>query len=187
MHFFNNSLVSDRLFGSSLVAKLSFTLLGILLLSISAKVSIPFFPVPMTFQTLVVYFIASTAGMIGFSSTILYVLLGLAGLPIFAAGGGLVYISSPTFGFLYGMVLASFFIAYSAKNFFRDKILSILICTIIGAVIIFSCGILHLSIYIGFSKAVTLGFNPFIYSETLKIILAVLITYILLKKTKQIN
>ena len=90
MHFYNNNTISDRLFGSSLLAKLSFTLLGVFLLTASAKVSIPFFPVPMTLQTFVIYFLAASSGMLGFSSALLYVSLGLAGLPIFAAGGGII-------------------------------------------------------------------------------------------------
>ncbi len=187
MHFYNNNTISDRLFGNSLLAKLSFTLLGVFLLTASAKVSIPFFPVPMTLQTFVIYFLAASSGMLGFSSALMYVTLGLAGLPIFAAGGGIGYISSPTFGFLYGMVIASLFIAYMAKNYFKDNIFKILLSILIGATIIFGCGILHLSIFIGISKAVSLGLMPFLYSEILKIALAVFVTYALLKKTKQIN
>ena len=86
--------------------KALFFILGIILLSVSSKVSIPFYPVPMTFQTFVVYFIAASMGMVGFYSTVSYVMLGLMGLPIFAAGGGLGYVMYPTFGFLYGMVLS---------------------------------------------------------------------------------
>ena len=187
MHFYNNNTISDRLFGSSLLAKLSFTLLGVFLLTASAKVSIPFFPVPMTLQTFVIYFLAASSGMLGFSSALLYVSLGLLGLPIFATGGGIGYIASPTFGFLYGMVLASFFIAFMAKSYFKDNILKIFITILIGAVIIFGCGILPLSAFTGLSKAISLGLMPFVYSEILKIALAVFITYALLKKTKQIN
>ena len=123
----------------------------------------------------------------GFSSALLYVTLGLVGLPIFASGGGIGYIASPTFGFLYGMVIASLFIAYMAKNYFKDNFFKILLSIVIGAVIIFGCGITHLSMFIGISKAFTLGVTPFIYSEILKIALAVFVTYALLKKTKQIN
>jgi biotin transporter BioY len=187
MHFYNNNIISDRLFGGSLFAKLSFTLLGVFLLTASAKVSIPFFPVPMTLQTFVIYFLAASSGMLGFSSALLYVTLGLVGLPIFASGGGIGYIASPTFGFLYGMVIASLFIAYMAKNYFKDNFFKILLSIVIGAVIIFGCGITHLSMFIGISKAFTLGVTPFIYSEILKIALAVFVTYALLKKTKQIN
>ena len=110
----NITILSQYL--SSNISKLGFFLLGIILLSVSSKISIPFYPVPMTLQTFVVYFIAASMGMVGFYSTLSYVILGLIGLPIFAAGGGFGYLMSPTFGFLYGMVLASFVIAYFSKN-----------------------------------------------------------------------
>ena len=122
MKFRNNISILDQ-YTSGAITKIVFYLLGIILLSISSKISIPFFPVPMTLQTFVVYFIAASMGMVGFYSTISYVALGLMGLPIFAAGGGIAYIMSPTFGFLYGMILASFFIAYLSKNLFNKKIL----------------------------------------------------------------
>ena len=194
MHFYNNNIISDRVFGNSFISKLSFTLLGVILLTASAKITIPFYPVPMTLQTFVIYFMAASAGMIGFSSAFLYIILGLAGLPIFVYGGGIAYIQNPTFGFLYGMVLASLFISYAAKHFFKDNFLKILLSVFIGAVIIFACGILHLHFildkviqldgYNGISDAVAKGLTPFIYSEILKIALAVFVTYALLKKTK---
>ena len=119
----NITILSQYL--SSNVSKLGFFLLGIILLSVSSKISIPFYPVPMTLQTFVVYFIAASMGMVGFYSTLSYVILGLIGLPIFAAGGGFGYMMSPTFGFLYGMVLASFVIAYFSKNLFNKNLLKV--------------------------------------------------------------
>ena len=73
--------------------------LGIVLLAISSKIAIPFYPVPMTLQTLVIYLIAGSMGILGFYSTTSYIVIGLLGAPIFAAGGGPAYIASPTFGF----------------------------------------------------------------------------------------
>ena len=169
-------------YAKGILPKALFFFLGIILLSISSKVSIPFYPVPMTFQTFVVYFIAASMGMVGFYSTVSYVMLGLMGLPIFAAGGGLGYLMSPTFGFLYGMILASFFIAYLSKNLFNKKIIRLFLAISLGAAIIFVCGIIHLAGYIGLEKALTAGLYPFIYSEFLKITLAILVAYLLIKK-----
>ena len=81
MKFRNNVSILDQ-YTSSTLSKIAFYLLGIILLSVSSKISIPFFPVPMTLQTFVVYFIAASMGMVGFYSTISYVALGLMGLPI---------------------------------------------------------------------------------------------------------
>ena len=181
MKFRNNVSILDQ-YTSGTLSKIVFYLLGIILLSVSSKISIPFFPVPMTLQTFVVYFIAASMGMVGFYSTISYVALGLMGLPIFAAGGGIAYIMSPTFGFLYGMILASFLIAYLSKNLFNKKIIRLLFAVSLGALIIFTCGIIHLAGYIGLEKALTAGLYPFIYSEFLKIALAILVSYLLIKK-----
>jgi biotin transporter BioY len=136
----------------------------------------------MTFQTFVVYFIAASMGMIGFYSTLSYVILGLMGIPIFAAGGGIGYVMSPTFGFLYGMILASLAIAYFSKDLFNKKIIKITLTVFVGALITFACGIIHLAGFIGFEKAVMAGLMPFIYSELLKIALAIFAVYLLIKK-----
>ena len=181
MKFRNNLSILDQ-YTSGNISKIAFYLLGIILLSVSSKVSIPFYPVPMTLQTFVVYFIAASMGMIGFYSTLSYVALGLMGLPVFAAGGGIGYVLSPTFGFLYGMILASLIIAYLSKNLFSKNILKLLFAVLIGAVVVFFCGIIHLASFIGFEKALSAGLYPFLYSELLKIGLAVSTSYLLIKK-----
>ena len=181
MKFRNNLSVLDQYISSN-TSKIALFILGIILLSVSSKISIPFYPVPMTFQTFIVYFIAASMGMIGFYSTLSYVILGLMGLPIFAAGGGIGYVLSPTFGFLYGMVLASLFIAYFSKNLFRKKIIRISLAILFGSLIVFVFGIAHLSVFIGFEKAIIVGLKPFILSEILKILLAITITFVLIKK-----
>ena len=183
MKFRTNVSVLDQ-YSTSNISKLAFFLLGVILLSVSSKLSIPFYPVPMTFQTFVDYFIAASMGMIGFYSTLSYVILGLMGLPIFAAGGGIGYVMSPTFGFLYGMVLASLAIAYFSKDLFNKKIIKISLAVFVGALITFTCGITHLSGFIGIEKAIMAGLIPFIYSELLKIALAILAVYLLIKKNK---
>jgi len=181
MKFRTNISILDK-YSSSSFSRIAFFLLGIILLSVSSKVSIPFYPVPMTFQTFVVYFIAASMGMIGFYSTLSYVILGLMGLPIFAAGGGIGYVMSPTFGFLYGMIIASLAIAYFSKGLFDKKIIKISFAVFLGAVITFVCGIIHLAGFIGIEKAVMAGLIPFMYSELLKIGLAIFAVYLLIKK-----
>ena len=178
----NKNITILSQYAQSNLSKIVFSLLGIILLSVSSKISIPFYPVPMTLQTFVVYFIAASMGMVGFYATVSYVILGLIGLPIFAAGGGLGYVMSPTFGFLYGMILASFAIAYLSKNLFNKNLIKICFSILIGAVIVFVCGLSHLAGFIGFEKSIKVGLYPFVYSEILKIALAILISYLLIKK-----
>ena len=122
----NKNITILSQYAQSNLSKIVFSLLGIILLSVSSKISIPFYPVPMTLQTFVVYFIAASMGMVGFYATVSYVILGLIGLPIFAAGGGFGYVMSPTFGFLYGMILASFVISYFSKNLFNKNLIKII-------------------------------------------------------------
>ena len=131
--------------------------------------------------TLVIYLIAGSMGIIGFYSTTSYLVIGLLGAPIFAAGGGPAYIASPTFGFLYGMVISSFFVAY-LLNIFKKDIFGIALSVFIGAIIIFTCGVLHLSAFIGLEKAIQAGLFPFIYSEGLKISIAIWAIYFIQNK-----
>ena len=162
--------------------KITVFFLGIVLLAISSKVAIPFYPVPMTLQTLVIYLIAGSMGILGFYSTTSYIVIGLLGAPIFAAGGGLAYIASPTFGFLYGMVISSFLIAFLLNKIFKKDIFGITLSVFIGAIIIFICGVLHLSAFIGLDKAIQAGLFPFVYSEALKILIAICAIYYLHSK-----
>ena len=178
--------ISENIFGTHFFSKYYLTILGVILLTAS-KISIPFYPVPMTLQTLVVYFIAASMGMVGFYSTFIYVVLGTLGLPIFANGGGIGYIFSPTFGFLYGMVVAAFFISFIFNKEVSTNLIKLSLTIFIGALIIFLCGLSHLSFFIGFEQAVTVGLMPFLYSEFLKILLAIAIIFGLIQRVNSKN
>ena len=149
--------ITENLFGTHFFSKYYLTILGVILLTVSSKISIPFYPVPMTLQTLVVFFIAASMGMIGFYSTLLYVVLGVLGLPLFANGGGIGYIFSPTFGFLYGMVISAFMIAYILKSEVNTGLIKLSATIFAGAFVIFLCGISHLSFFVGLEQAINLG------------------------------
>ena len=116
-----------------LVKIVSITILGTLLLTISAKVKIPFYPVPMTMQTFVVLLMGVTFGWkIGVATISLYLFEGIIGLPVFAGtpekGVGLVYFTGPTMGYLIGFLIATFLAGYlkPINNLFT-KILSAII------------------------------------------------------------
>ena len=107
--------------------------LGTLLLTISAKIKIPFYPVPMTMQTFVVLLMGVTFGWkIGVATISLYLVEGIIGLPVFAGtpekGVGLVYFTGPTMGYLIGFLIATFLAGYlkPINNLFT-KILSAII------------------------------------------------------------
>ena len=100
------------------------TILGTLLLTISAKIKIPFYPVPMTMQTFVVLFLGLAFGYkIGLATVTLYLLEGIFGLPVFAnspeKGIGLVYFTGPTMGYLIGFLVAVYFTRFNFRKDFN--------------------------------------------------------------------
>ena len=106
-------------------------LFGSILLAISAKVQVPFWPVPMTMQTFVIFLIGMTYSVrLSFATVAFYLFQGAIGLPVFAAGGGIAYLVGPTAGYLYGMLFASIVISYLAnlgfsKTYFKATVISI--------------------------------------------------------------
>ena len=115
------------------VTNIFLILFGTLLLTISAKVQVPFWPVPMTMQTFMVFLIGATYGVrLSFFTLVAYLFEGAMGLPVFATGGGIAYLTGPTAGYLYGMTLAAVVISYFAvkgfsTSYFKTFISSILI------------------------------------------------------------
>ena len=158
------------------IINVSLILFGTLLLTISAKVQVPFWPVPMTMQTFVVFLIGSTYGVrLSFLTLFAYLIEGAIGLPVFAAGGGIVYLTGPTAGYLYGMTIAAAVISYFANMGYSTSYIKSFISIIIGSIIIFFLGVLYLGSIIGYTKAIQAGLLPFIPSELFKIALAVLL------------
>ena len=149
-------------------------LFGTVLLAISAKVQVPFWPVPMTMQTFVIFLIGMTYGVrLSFVTVALYLFEGAAGLPVFASGGGIAYLTGPTAGYLYGMLVAAIVISYMAGKGFGVSYIKTTLTLLLGSIIIFSFGIFYLGSLIGFEKAFQAGLIPFIPSEIFKIALAV--------------
>ncbi|MGR3913826.1 MAG: biotin transporter BioY [Gammaproteobacteria bacterium] len=148
---------------------------GSLLLALSAKVQIPFYPVPLTMQTFVVLVIGIVYGArLGAATMLLYLAEGAAGLPVFAGGGGLAYFTGPTAGFLFAFVGAAALLGALAERGFARTFASTIAVMLIGTAVIFAGGLAWLATFITWQKAVAVGFTPFIFSETLKIFLAAL-------------
>ena len=170
-----NKLKSFENINSNLL-NIVFAFFGTLLLAISSKVQVPFWPVPMTMQTFVIFLIGMTYGVrLSFATVTLYLFEGAVGLPVFAAGGGFAYLLGPTAGYLYGMLFASVGISYLANIGFSKTYFKAAISLIIGSIIIFVFGILYLGSIIGYQKAIEVGLLPFIPSELFKIALAVVL------------
>ena len=166
------------------------TLAGTILITISAKVKIPFYPVPMTMQTFVILLIGITLGKkIGAATVALYLLEGIVGLPVFASspekGIGITYFIGPTMGYLLGFLVA----AYIAGSFNYDKgIINTFLKLIFSVSFIYILGLIWLGILIGWDKPIfTLGAQPFLLAELFKILLLLVLTPKLLKVRKLIK
>jgi len=153
-------------------------LLGSIALTISAKIKIPFYPVPMTMQTFVVLFLGISLGYkIGLATIGLYLLEGIVGLPVFSnspeKGVGLLYFTGPTMGYLIGFLIACY-LASMIK--FEDSYFVILGKLVFATSTIYILGLLWLGTLIGWDKPIfTLGAKPFLLAEIFKIsILALL-------------
>ena len=154
------------------------TFIGSILLTISAKVKIPFYPVPMTMQTFVVLFLGVSFGYkIGLATVGLYLFEGIIGLPVFSnspeKGIGLVYFTGPTMGYLVGFLGATFLAGYLN---FKTNIISIFFKLILSVSVIYILGILWLGNLIGWDKPVIqLGASPFLLAKLFKILILTLL------------
>ena len=166
-----------------LIKVILIALLGSVLLTVSAKIRIPFYPVPMTMQTFAVLFIGMTCGhKLGVTIVTVYLLEGLIGIPVFAnspeKGLGIVYFTGPTMGYLIGFLLAVFF----AGTFKYEKILTTFLKLIFSVSFIYILGLLWLGILIGWEKPLfQIGAQPFLLAELFKILILAFLSPILSK------
>ncbi len=162
-----------------IIKSLLIIFLGSLILTISAKIKIPFYPVPMTMQTFVVLFLGISLGYkVALATVSLYLLEGIIGLPVFSntpeRGIGLVYFTGPTMGYLIGFLFACFFASFINKS---DNYLTIYFKLILSVSSIYILGILWLGTLIGWDKPIfELGVMPFLIAEIFKIALLTVIS-----------
>ena len=170
---------------SRLAKNLFIVLIGSILLAISAKIKIPFYPVPMTMQTLVVLIIGIGFGWkLGVATIMLYLFEGIIGLPVFSGtpekGIGLVYFTGPTMGYLIGFLFAAY-IAGSFKYYdiFQDKFFNFFknyLKLLIAVFFIYFIGLIWLGFLIGWNKPIfQIGAEPFLLAESFKIFLLAII------------
>ena len=164
-------------------------LLGSIILAISSKIKIPFYPVPMTMQTFVVLLIGMSFGYkIGLATISLYLIEGIIGLPVFSnspeRGVGLVYFTGPTMGYLIGFLSACFLASLIKKN---DNYFIIFIKLILSVSTIYILGVLWLGTLIGWDKPIIqLGVVPFLLAEFFKISLLTILAKKIFKLRKSI-
>ena len=169
---------------SKLIKSLFVIVLGSIALTISAKIKIPFYPVPMTMQTFVVLLLGLSFGYkIGLSAVGLYLFEGIIGLPVFSntpeRGIGIVYFTGPTMGYLIGFLFACYLASFVKYN---DNFLKIFIKLLLAVSTIYIFGILWLGNLIGWDKPIlSLGVAPFLLAEMFKILLLSLLVKKLIK------
>ncbi len=145
-------------------------LAGVAILTASAKFQVPFWPVPMTMQTLAVLMLGVVYGArLAPATAIAYLALGAAGAPVFAAGGGPAYFVGPTGGFLVGFALAALVVGRMAAQRPRASLLGAFAIVLTGDAIIFGCGLAWLAVLFGVDKALAVGLAPFAPAELLKL------------------
>ena len=176
--------LAKNIYQTKMIRSVFAIILGSIALTISAKIKIPFYPVPMTMQTFVVLFLGVSLGYkIGLASIGLYLFEGIFGLPVFSnspeKGVGLIYFTGPTMGYLIGFLIAGYL---ASKVNIKDSFLLILTKLVVATSTIYLLGLLWLGTLIGWDKPIiALGAQPFLLAEVFKVVLLALITKKILK------
>ena len=162
---------------SKVVKYVFIALIGSIALAVSSKIKIPFYPVPMTMQTLVVLIIGIGFGWkLGLATVSLYLFEGIIGLPVFSGtpekGVGLIYFTGPTMGYLLGFLVA---VCISGKFIYDDNLLKNFFKILLATSFIYILGLTWLGNLIGWDKPIfQLGAQPFLLAELFKILIATL-------------
>lgn len=172
------TLWSTRDLGAAQKGLIAFS--GTLLLWLSAKIQVPFWPVPMTMQTLAVLLIGAALGAkLATATVVLYLFEGAVGLPVFAGtpekGLGIAYLIGPTGGYLIGFVACAFFVGHMADRGLDRTVPGMLLAAAIGHAVIFLLGWAWLATSMGAAPAFTVGVAPFWAATILKTALAALL------------
>ena len=168
-----DSLITPSV-ATSVLTKAVLVVFGSLLLAVSAQFKIPLYPVPVTGQTLVVLLIGMTYGpRLGGITISAYLFEGALGLPVFAGGAaGVAVLLGPTGGYLFGFLLAGVAMGFLGERGMGRTVISTVLAMVIGNFVIYLCGALWLTNFIGFGQAIMAGVMPFLYGDALKLVVA---------------
>ncbi len=169
--------------------------LFVVIIIISSFIKIPLPLVPITLQMPVCILAGLLLGCKGCISVLVYLFLGLLGLPVFSGGGGFSYLLYPTFGYMIGFILSSFVVGFLISKLKRRgevKVHMYLIASIIGVIIVYMCGLpyfyliqnIYLHCNTSVSKLLVYGFLVFLPTDFICSILISTLAYKLDKKIK---
>ena len=175
---------------NTLLRNLCLAILASAALWASAKIQVPFWPVPMTMQTFVVLTIGMAFGWrLGAAAVLLYFVQGALGLPVFAGtpekGIGLAYMAGPTGGYLVGFVLAAGVVGWLAERKWDRNVFTTAAAFLIGNAVIYVPGLVWLGVVLGWDKPVLeLGLYPFLPGDALKLVLAAVLFPVLWRRVE---
>ncbi len=155
--------------------------LGIVALSILAKVKIPMWPVPITMGTFAVLTIGATYGpRLGLATILGYMIIGALGFDVFAGSSaeayGLTYMMGGTGGYLVGYVLATLALGWAARAGWDRSVLMMAVAMLLGNVLIYVPGLAWLGSLSGWDQPILAwGLTPFLIGDALKLGLAALL------------
>lgn len=160
-----------RLLRSTLIV-----LVGTFFIALSARIQVPMWPVPMTMQTFAVLSIGMAFGArLGVVTLLTYLAQGALGLPVFAGGGGLVFLTGPTAGYLVGFVAAAALVGGLADRGWTTSYLGSFIAACLGGAVIHVFGAAWLSLFVGVQGALASGVIPFLAGDLAKCVLVALL------------
>ena len=175
---------------NTLLRNLCLAILASSALWVSAKIQVPFWPVPLTMQTFVVLAIGMAFGWrLGIMAVMLYLAQGVMGLPVFAGtpekGIGLAYMLGPTGGYLIGFMLAAGVVGWLAEKGWDRNILTATLTLLVGNALIYVPGLIWLGAVIGWDKPILeFGLYPFLLGDVLKLILAAVLFPVLWRRVR---
>jgi biotin transport system substrate-specific component len=167
------SLALPRDRATRLAIQVLAVLAGSMLLALSARVTVPFWPVPMTMQVLAVFVIGAAYGRkLALATLLAYLAEGAIGLPVFAGGAGLAYMAGPTGGYLVGFAVAAVIAGWAADRGFDRNPFKLFAAMLVGELVILALGAGWLVVLFGADKAIAYGVGPFIVTDLVKVALA---------------
>ncbi|MFN4272615.1 MAG: biotin transporter BioY [Aliihoeflea sp.] len=173
--------ISARRGLNTLLWNLLLVMAGSLLLTISAKVQVPFYPVPLSMQTFVAIGLGLALGPVrGTAAVVFYLMQGAAGIPVFAGtpqqGIGMAYMMGPTGGYLLGFVLAAFVAGLFARIGFDRNPVTAMVAALVAGAVIYLPGLAWLGLFTGYGETLlAAGLYPFLLGDVAKALLAALV------------
>jgi biotin transport system substrate-specific component len=170
MAFLTPSLARPAALGRGLALALG----GAALITLGAKIQIPFWPVPMTLHTLAVFFLAATLGpRLGFAAMAAYLAAGALGMPVFSGsperGIGLAYMAGPTGGYLAGYLLGAGLTGWLAQG---RGLIGRFLAMLAGLTVVYALGLAWLALYVPAQGLLAAGLTPFLLGDLVKLALA---------------